>query len=274
MSSTAEQASVVPLPTAPPAPALVSMRGISKSYGERKILDGIALDVAQGEKVALIGPSGSGKTTILRLAIGLVKPDEGTIRIDGNYLWHEARPDGLRPAGERHARKVRRSIGIVFQHFNLFPHMTALQNVREPLVHVLGLSRAESDARAIDLLSQVGLKKHLTKRPAQLSGGQQQRVAIARSLALQPKVMLFAEVTSALDPELVGEVLRIVRELAHASDMSMLIVTHEISFAADIADRVLMFDEGRLVEEGPPLQVLKNPVNPRTRQFLRAILER
>jgi polar amino acid transport system ATP-binding protein len=259
---------------AEPTPALLSMRGICKSYGDHKILDSVDLDLASGEKVAVIGPSGSGKTTILRLAIGLVKPDAGTIRIDGEYLWHEQGPDGLRPSGERHARKVRRAVGIVFQQFNLFPHMTALQNVREPLIHVLGLPRDESDARAIDLLSQVGLKDHLGKRPAQLSGGQQQRVAIARSLALQPKVMLFDEVTSALDPELVGEVLRIVRELAHASDMSMLVVTHEINFAADIADRVLMFDAGRIVEEGSPLQVLQNPVNPRTRQFLRAILER
>jgi polar amino acid transport system ATP-binding protein len=279
MSFTADPTSVDPTsvdrgPTKPPAPPLVSMHGISKSYGDRKILDGIALDVAQREKVALIGPSGSGKTTILRLAIGLVKPDAGTIRIDGDYLWHEAGPDGLRPAGEQHARKVRRSVGIVFQHFNLFPHMTALQNVREPLAHVLGLSRAESDAHATDLLSQVGLKDHLAKRPAQLSGGQQQRVAIARSLALRPKVMLFDEVTSALDPELVGEVLRVVRDLAHASDMSMLIVTHEISFANDIADRVLMFDAGKIVEDGPPSQVLKNPESPRTRKFLQAILER
>jgi len=274
MPRMAEPASIDPKPEATPAPALVSMDGISKSYGDRKILDRITFDVAPGEKVALIGPSGSGKTTILRLAIGLVKPDGGTIRIDGDYLWHEAGPTGLRPAGERHARKVRRSLGIVFQHFNLFPHMTALQNVREPLVHVLGLSRAESDARASDLLRQVGLKDHLDKRPAQLSGGQQQRVAIARSLALRPKVMLFDEVTSALDPELVGEVLRVVRDLAHASDMSMLIVTHEISFAGDIADRVLMFDAGRIVEDGPPRQVLKNPTNPRTRKFLQAILER
>ncbi len=256
------------------APALVSMRGISKSYGDRKILDGIALDVALGEKVALIGPSGSGKTTILRLAIGLVKPDEGTILIDGDYLWHVPGPNGLQPAGERHARKVRRSLGIVFQHFNLFPHMTALQNVREPLTHVLGLPRAESEARASDLLRQVGLTDHMTKRPAQLSGGQQQRVAIARSLALRPKVMLFDEVTSALDPELVGEVLHVVRELAHASDMSMLIVTHEISFASDIADRVLMFDAGRIIEDGAPGEILKNPENPRTRKFLKAILER
>ncbi|MBV8534456.1 MAG: amino acid ABC transporter ATP-binding protein [Alphaproteobacteria bacterium] len=253
---------------------MLQMRGISKSYGERRILDRIDLDVAAREKVALIGPSGSGKTTILRAAIGLVKPDEGTIRIDGAYLWHEETPGGLKPAGERHARKVRRAVGIVFQQFNLFPHMTALENVREPLVHAQGLPREESEARAVDLLTQVGLKDHLGKRPAQLSGGQQQRVAIARSLALRPKVMLFDEVTSALDPELVGEVLRVVRELAHASDMSMLIVTHEMGFAADIADRVLMFDQGRIVEQGPPAQVLKAPQNPRTRQFLRALLER
>jgi polar amino acid transport system ATP-binding protein len=254
--------------------ALLQMRGVCKSYGERKILDRIDLDVAAREKVAIIGPSGSGKTTILRVAIGLVKPDAGTIRIDGAYLWHTQTPGGLKPAGERHARKVRCAVGIVFQQFNLFPHMTAIENVREPLVHALGLSRAESDARATDLLTEVGLRDHLAKHPAQLSGGQQQRVAIARSLALKPKIMLFDEVTSALDPELVGEVLRVVRELAHTSDMSILIVTHEMAFAADIADRVLMFDEGQIVEDGPPTQVLKAPQNPRTRQFLRAVLER
>jgi polar amino acid transport system ATP-binding protein len=254
--------------------ALLRMGGVSKSYGERKILDCIDLDVAAREKVAIIGPSGSGKTTILRIAIGLVKPDDGTICIDGAYLWHRQTQDGLKPAGERQARKARRAVGIVFQQFNLFPHMTALENVREPLIHALSLSRSESDARAADLLSQVGLKDHLAKHPAQLSGGQQQRVAIARSLALKPKIMLFDEVTSALDPELVGEVLHVVRKLAHDSDMSMLIVTHEMAFAADIADRVLMFDHGKIVEQGPPGQVLKAPQNARTRQFLRAVLER
>ena len=276
MPSLAEPIPFRPTPDTRPAPAeaLVSMRGIRKSYGDRVILDSIDVDVTAGEKVALIGPSGSGKTTILRLAIGLVKPDAGTIRIAGDYLWHEERPDGLRPAGERHARKVRRSLGIVFQQFNLFPHMTALQNVREPIVQVLRVGREEADARAADILRQVGLESHLHHRPAHLSGGQQQRVAIARSLALRPKVMLFDEVTSALDPELVGEVLRVVRELAHASNMSMVVVTHEITFAADIADRVLMFDDGKIVEDGPPSLVLKNPANPRTRQFLRAILER
>jgi polar amino acid transport system ATP-binding protein len=252
----------------------IAMRRVRKTYGGRVILDDIDLDVAPGEKVALIGPSGSGKTTILRLAIGLVKPDAGTVRIGDDYLWHRQGPHGLVAAGERQARRARRSLGIVFQHFNLFPHMTALQNVREPLVHVLGLNREEGDARAADLLGKVGLGDHLHKLPAKLSGGQQQRVAIARSLALRPKVMLFDEVTSALDPELVGEVLRVVRELAHENDMSMLIVTHEISFAADIADRVLMFDSGRIVEEGPPYTVLKAPQDPRTRKFLSAILER
>src|SRR5215470_7096936 len=181
------------------AQALLSMRGITKSYGDHVVLNHIDLDVVSREKVAIIGPSGSGKTTILRAAIGLVKPDEGTIRIDGAYLWHEETKEGLNPVGERHARKVRRVVGIVFQQFNLFPHMTAIENVREPLVHALGLSREESDVRAADLLTRVGLKDHLGKHPAQLSGGQQQRVAIARSLALKPKIMLFDEVTSALD---------------------------------------------------------------------------
>jgi polar amino acid transport system ATP-binding protein len=275
--STAEamQTNPVSLTVQTPVSPLVAMQGISKSYGEKKILDSIDLAVSPKERIALIGPSGSGKTTILRLLIGLVKPDEGTIRIGDDYLWHKRSAAGdLTDAGERHARNVRRQIGIVFQHFNLFPHMTVLQNVREPLIHVLGLSKDESDARAIGLLSQVGLKEHLHKRPAMLSGGQQQRVAIARSLALRPKVMLLDEVTSALDPELVSEVLHVVRDLAHASDMTMLMVTHEISFAADIADRVLMFDTGKIIEDGPPSQVLKDPLHARTRQFLKAVLDR
>ncbi|HKX16649.1 MAG TPA: amino acid ABC transporter ATP-binding protein [bacterium] len=264
-----------------PAPAasagvrpLAAMRGVVKSYGARRVLDGIDLDLREREHVAIIGPSGSGKTTILRLLIGLERPDAGDIVIDGEHLWFERRGGTVVPAGERHARRVRRAVGMVFQHFNLFPHMTALQNVREPIVQVLRLGREESEAQAADLLRQVGLDTHLHHRPAQLSGGQQQRVAIARSLALKPKIMLFDEVTSALDPELVGEVLRVVRELAHATNMSMVVVTHEITFAADIADRVLMFDAGKIVEDGPPAQVLKDPANPRTRQFLRAILER
>jgi polar amino acid transport system ATP-binding protein len=254
--------------------AMVSVRGLTKCYGARTILDGVDLDVAQGEKVALIGASGSGKTTILRLLMGLDRPDSGTMEIDGRYLWHRERNGNLEPADEKHARSVRRSVGMVFQQFNLFPHMTVLQNVAEPVIQVLRLSREAAHARAEDLLAKVGLSGHLSHRPGQLSGGQQQRVAIARSVALQPKVMLFDEVTSALDPELVGEVLRVMRDLAAATDMSMLIVTHEMSFAEDIANRVLMFDAGKIVEEGPPHTVLKRPNHPRTRQFLRAILER
>ena len=256
------------------AAPIVSLRQVTKRYGERTILNGIDLDIAQGEKVALIGASGSGKTTILRLLIGLIKPDAGTIRIGDDYLWHVEKNGQLEPAGERHARKVRRLVGMVFQQFNLFPHMTALQNVAEPMVQVLGISKDEARQRAKEILGEVGLAPVIEQRPAQLSGGQQQRVAIARSVALRPKVMLFDEVTSALDPELVGEVLRVLRDLAHATDMAMLIVTHEMTFAEDIANRVLMFDHGSIVEEGRPHQVLKEPSNPRTRQFLRAILER
>jgi polar amino acid transport system ATP-binding protein len=253
---------------------LAVMRGVIKSFGARRVLNGIDFDLREREKIAIIGPSGSGKTTILRLLIGLERPDAGDIVIDGQHLWYGVRNGVVVPAGELHARQVRRAVGMVFQQFNLFPHMTALQNVEEPIVQVLRLTRGEAEARAADLLRQVGLESHFHHRPAQLSGGQQQRVAIARSLALRPKIMLFDEVTSALDPELVGEVLRVVRELAHASSMSMVIVTHEISFAADIADRVLMFDGGKIIEDGIPAQVLRNPTNPRTRQFLRAILER
>jgi polar amino acid transport system ATP-binding protein len=265
-----------PLPMASDAVRgnILIMRDIHKAFDTRVVLDGVDLDVKAGEKVALIGPSGSGKTTILRMAIGLTKPDRGTIQIDGKYLWHEVQGGQLSPAGEKNARKVRLPVGMVFQQFNLFPHMTAVQNVREPIAQVLGVSREEANSRACALLEQVGLSEHKDKRPAQLSGGQQQRVAIARSLGLKPKIMLFDEVTSALDPELVGEVLRVLRELSHATDMAMLLVTHEINFAADIADRVLMFDQGRIIEDGPPSQVLGDPKVQRTRQFLRAVNER
>jgi polar amino acid transport system ATP-binding protein len=253
---------------------VLAMSGVTKAFGSRVVVEDLDLEVAQGEKIAIVGPSGSGKTTILRLAIGLERPDAGTINIAGEYLWHVGKGDGLAPAGERHARRVRRAVGMVFQQFNLFPHMTALQNVSEPIVHVLRLPKREAHDRAIQLLTDVGLASHLHQRPAQLSGGQQQRVAIARSLALRPRLMLFDEVTSALDPELVGEVLRVIRELAHNTSMAMMLVTHEITFARDIADRVIVFDQGRIVEEGSPDIVLRSPRSPRTQQFLRAILER
>lgn len=258
---------------ATPQPALV-MTGVTKAFGSHVVLKSLDLEVAPGEKVAIIGPSGSGKTTILRLAIGLERPEAGTINIGGRYLWHEETDGRLAPAGERHARQVRSTVGMVFQHFNLFPHMTALQNVAEPLAHSLRLPKREAEARATELLTDVGLGSHLGKHPAQLSGGQQQRVAIARSLALQPRLMLFDEVTSALDPELVGEVLRVIRELANNTSMTMMLVTHEISFAREIADRVIMFDQGEIVEQGSPDTVLRDPQSPRTRQFLHAVLER
>lgn len=253
---------------------LLSMQDVTISYGNRTVLDSLTLDVRTAERVAIIGPSGSGKTTILRLVMGLERPSSGHIQIDGHYLWHVERTGGLVPAGERQARRARRAVGMVFQQFNLFPHMTALQNVTEPLVHVLRLGKEEAHQRAADLLSRVGLATHLDHRPAQMSGGQQQRVAIARSLALRPKLMLFDEVTSALDPELVGEVLQVIRDLAHTTSMAMMLVTHEITFAADIADRIIVLDHGKVVEEGVPEVVLKEPRSPRTQQFLRAILER
>jgi polar amino acid transport system ATP-binding protein len=253
---------------------VLKMLDVTMAFGDRTVVDSLSLEVKSAEKVAIIGPSGSGKTTILRLAIGLEKPRAGTIQIDGKYLWHVERGGRLVQAGERQARRARRPVGMVFQQFNLFPHMTALQNVTEPLVHVLRLRKDEAHHRATDLLSRVGLSTHLGHRPAQMSGGQQQRVAIARSLALRPKLMLFDEVTSALDPELVGEVLQVIRDLAHTTSMAMMLVTHEISFASDIADRIIVVDHGRIVEEGPPAVVLREPRSPRTQQFLRAILER
>jgi polar amino acid transport system ATP-binding protein len=250
------------------------MRDVTIGFGDRTVVDSLSLEVSSGDRLAIIGPSGSGKTTILRLAIGLERPSAGSIQVDGEYLWHVERGGNLVPAGERQARRARRAVGIVFQQFNLFPHMTALQNVTEPLVHVLRLGKEEAHHRATDLLTRVGLATHLGHRPSQMSGGQQQRVAIARSLALRPKLMLFDEVTSALDPELVGEVLQVIRDLAHTTSMAMMLVTHEISFAADIADRIIVVDHGRIVEEGPPDIVLRQPTSPRTQQFLRAILER
>ena len=254
--------------------AMVRFAGVTKRYGPLTVIDGLDLAIAEGEKVAMIGPSGSGKTTVLRMLMTLERIDGGVIWVDGEPLTHVERNGGLILADARHLRRVRGKIGMVFQHFNLFPHMTALKNCMEAPVAVLGLGKREAEERAAELLDMVGLfdKKH--HYPSQLSGGQQQRVAIARALAMRPKIMLFDEVTSALDPELVGEVLRVMRELAHHTEMSMLIVTHEMSFAADIADRVLMFDHGKIVEQGPPAAVLKNPQNPRTRQFLRALIER
>ncbi|MCB0214143.1 MAG: ectoine/hydroxyectoine ABC transporter ATP-binding protein EhuA, partial [Anaerolineae bacterium] len=220
----------------------------------------------------IVGPSGSGKTTILRVLMTLEKPDDGVIWVDGEPLWHQKSGSKMVPAGEKHLRKVRGNIGMVFQHFNLFPHMTALRNVTEAPIHVLKVPKGDAEQRAIELLKKVGLADKLGHYPSQLSGGQKQRVAIARALAMRPKVMLFDEVTSALDPELVGEVLNVIRELADEGEMAMLLVTHEMGFAREVSDRVVFFDKGRVVEQGPPEQIFGNPQNDRTKSFFNAVL--
>ncbi|MBN2622120.1 MAG: ectoine/hydroxyectoine ABC transporter ATP-binding protein EhuA, partial [Acidimicrobiales bacterium] len=220
----------------------------------------------------IIGPSGSGKTTILRVIMTLERPEEGHVVIDGRQLYHEERNGKLVRARERHVREVRRDVSMVFQHFNLFPHKTVRENITIGPRKALGLSRDEADERALELLDRVGLADKVDQHPAALSGGQKQRVAIARALAMQPKIMLFDEVTSALDPELIGEVLRVLRDLATHSEMTMLLVTHEMSFAREIADRVVMFDQGRIVEEAPPARMFDEPREQRTKEFLHAVL--
>ncbi|RRO14960.1 ectoine/hydroxyectoine ABC transporter ATP-binding protein EhuA [Saccharopolyspora rhizosphaerae] len=250
---------------------MISFAGVGKSFGDNHVLRDLDVTVAPGEKVSIIGPSGSGKTTILRLLMTLESPDTGLVEVDGEPLW-DCR-EGARTDLKKQA-EVRRKIGMVFQHFNLFPHMTVLDNVTLSPVRVLGMGREEAGQRAVDLLQLVGLEKHMSHKPGQLSGGQQQRVAIARALAMRPKVMLFDEVTSALDPELIGEVLAVIRDLAHTTAMTMLLVTHEMRFAEEISDRVLMFDSGSVIESGPPAQILQHPQHERTRRFLKAVLER
>lgn len=252
---------------------IVKFDHVTKAYGELVVLDNLELEVAPNEKIVIIGPSGSGKTTILRALMTLVKPDSGTIMVDGEYLYHQMVNGKMRPASESHMRKVRGNIGMVFQHFNLFPHMDVLRNCTEAPIHVLGQPRAQAEANAKQLLDMVGLSSKLDAYPAQLSGGQKQRVAIARALAMRPKVMCFDEVTSALDPELVGEVLNVMRQLATEFEMAMLIVTHEMGFAREVGDRVLFFDHGRIVESNVPNALFDNPQNERTKQFLSAILQ-
>jgi polar amino acid transport system ATP-binding protein len=257
-----------------PETPMVRFRGVRKAFGDLVVLNELDFDVATTEKLVIIGPSGSGKTTILRVLMTLERPDKGTVEVGGEQLYHVEKNGKLVKAPGNHIRKVRLKIGMVFQHFNLFPHMTARQNVALGPNKVLGLSRQEANDKADEFLVMVGIADKADQHPAQLSGGQKQRVAIARALAMEPEVMLFDEVTSALDPELVGEVLNVVRDLAHNTRMTMLIVTHEITFARDIGDRVVMFDEGRVIEEGPPGEILANPKEARTQDFLRAVIER
>lgn len=247
---------------------IVRYRGIRKSYGDTEVLRGIDLDLYPGEKVAVIGPSGSGKTTLARILMTLEHPTGGTIEVDGESLWHRQVRGRTVPADEKHLHRIRSSIGMVFQHFHLFPHLTILRNVTEAPVRVLGMSREQARAEAMELLRKVGMEDKAEAYPVQLSGGQKQRVAIARALIMKPKVMLFDEVTSALDPELVGEVLKVIRELAEESAMTMLLITHEMDFARDVADRVLFTDGGLIVEEGPPEQIFEHPRSERLQSFL------
>lgn len=252
----------------------VRCAGLVKRFGSLTVIRELDLSVPTGEKVAIIGPSGSGKTTLLRLLMTLERPDAGTIEIFGELLGAKEINGQLVQDDERHLRGVRGQIGMVFQHFNLFPHMTAKQNIMEAPVHVLRMPRSEALDRVLELLSMVGLADKADCYPRQLSGGQQQRVAIARALAMRPKIMLFDEVTSALDPELVGEVLDVIRRLAHVGGMTMLIVTHEMLFARDIADRVIFMDDGRIVEDSSPELIFSSPKDARTKTFLRRVLER
>jgi polar amino acid transport system ATP-binding protein len=250
---------------------LVRARGVRKHFGHLEVLKGIDLDVHAGEVVVILGPSGSGKSTLLRCINHLERLDGGSIAVDGEMVGYVRRGDRVHHVSDRVAARQRRAIGMVFQQFNLFPHMTVLQNVMDAPTGVLGEPRRTVEARARELLEQVGLADKMDVYPRQLSGGQQQRVAIARALAMRPKLMLFDEPTSALDPELVGEVLATMRDLARAG-LTMIVVTHEISFAREAADRVVFMDQGVVVEEGPPTEVLANPRHSRTQAFLSRFL--
>lgn len=242
---------------------LIRFENVTKRFGDNTVLDDLCFSVRPGRHVTLIGPSGSGKTTILRLLMTLTSPDEGTIQVNGNRLF---------PAAEKERREARKKIGMVFQQFNLFPNMTALRNITEAPVRVLGMSKDEAEERAKELLDLVGLGDRCDARPTQLSGGQQQRVAIARALAMRPQVLLLDEVTSALDPELVAGVLDVLRDIARSTDITMLCVTHEMNFARDISDEVLMFDSGKVIESGSPEKIFSEPEHERTREFLSAVL--
>jgi len=240
---------------------MITVRHLSKAFGAHRVLDDVSLEIRRGEVVCIIGASGSGKSTFLRCINGLESYDLGELIVDGYVVRKENR--------DIHAH--RGQVGMVFQRFNLFPHRTSLENVMEGPIYVNGVPRATARAEAVALLTKVGLGDKLDAYPASLSGGQQQRVAIARSLAMKPKVMLFDEPTSALDPELVGDVLKVMQQLAK-DGMTMVVVTHEMGFAREVADRVLFLDDGRILEQGPPEEVLRTPKHERTRDFLQRVI--
>ncbi|MFD1928270.1 ectoine/hydroxyectoine ABC transporter ATP-binding protein EhuA [Sporosarcina siberiensis] len=241
---------------------------VHKSFGEVDVLKGINLSIQPGEKIALIGPSGSGKTTIIRLLMTLEQPTAGKMEVNGKNLWQMKKNDKLIPANDKHLREVRGDIGMVFQHFNLFPHMTVLENCMSAPISVKKESKESARKHSLEMLEKVGLSDKVDLFPDQLSGGQKQRVAMARALVMRPKIMLFDEVTSALDPELVGEVLEVIRDLADDGDMAMVLVTHEMDFAIDIADRVIFLNEGVIEADGTPAEIIENPESERLQDFL------
>ncbi|MEX3506657.1 amino acid ABC transporter ATP-binding protein [Corynebacterium sp. LK2590] len=250
---------------------MVQTQQIHKKFGSLQVLRGIDLEVQHGEVVCLLGPSGSGKSTFLRCINHLETIDAGRLYVDGDLIGYKERNGVLYEISEKEAAAQRADIGMVFQNFNLFSHRTVLENVVEAPIHVKKVDPEAAKQHAMELLDQVGLASKANAYPVQLSGGQQQRVAIARAVAMDPKLMLFDEPTSALDPELVGEVLRVMKELA-ADGMTMLVVTHEIGFAREVADKIVFMADGRVVEAGPPAQVIDNPQQPRTQEFLSSLL--
>ncbi|MEN2737000.1 amino acid ABC transporter ATP-binding protein [Microbacterium sp. X-17] len=250
---------------------MVLAEGVSKSFGSNEVLKSISLSVRPGEVLCIIGPSGSGKSTFLRCINHLERVDAGRLSVDGQVVGYRQHGDKLYELKPKEASRQRREIGMVFQRFNLFPHMTALENIIEAPIRVKGLPKARAVERANELLVRVGLADKGDHYPSQLSGGQQQRVAIARALAMDPKLMLFDEPTSALDPELVGEVLDVMKGLA-ASGMTMVVVTHEMGFAREVADELVFMDGGVVVESGDPREVLANPQHQRTQAFLSKVL--
>ncbi|MET9979052.1 amino acid ABC transporter ATP-binding protein [Streptomyces microflavus] len=250
---------------------MVEIRSVHKNFGSLEVLRGIDLSVRPGEVTVILGPSGSGKSTLLRTINHLEKVDQGWISVDGTLVGYRRDGNKLYELREREVLRQRTKIGFVFQNFNLFPHLTVVENIIEAPVSALRRPRKEAVEAAEKLLARVGLADKATAYPAQLSGGQQQRVAIARALALEPKLLLFDEPTSALDPELVGEVLDVIKALAHGGT-TMIVVTHEIGFAREVADTVVFMDEGRIVEQGPPADVLDHPTQERTRAFLSKVL--
>ena len=252
--------------------AIVEFRNVTKTFGDNVIFDGLDFTVKKNEIVTIIGSSGSGKSTLLRILMTLEKIDDGDVYVNGKNIWSREQNGATLPANEKHLREVRGECGMVFQHFNLFPHMTVLQNVTVAPIDVLKLSKKEAEERAVELLEMVGMGEKLDAYPSKLSGGQKQRVAIARALAMRPNVLLLDEITSALDPELVGEVLDTIKTLSKKHSLTMLIVTHEMAFARDVSHRICFFDKGRVLEEGAPEEFFQNPREARTQEFLKSYL--